>query len=57
MRREGRAFFKTGTLNGIKTRAGYIENMVGGLYRFVVVVNTPGKAADHIMDMLLQGLD
>lgn len=57
MHREGRAFFKTGTLSGINTRAGYIENRAGGLYRFVVMVNTPGKSADPIMKILLNNPD
>jgi D-alanyl-D-alanine carboxypeptidase/D-alanyl-D-alanine-endopeptidase (penicillin-binding protein 4) len=56
MRREGRAFYKTGTLSGISTRAGYIENSKGGLYRFVVLINTPGKSADPILDILLKNL-
>ena len=56
MRREGRVFYKTGTLSGISTRAGYIENSKGGLYRFVVLINTPGKSADPILDILLKNL-
>jgi len=57
IRREGRAFYKTGTLSGISTRAGYIENSKGGLYRFVVLINTPGKTTDPIMKILLNNLD
>ena len=57
MRREGRVFYKTGTLSNISTRAGYIENSKGGLYRFVVLINTPGKSADPIMKILLNNLD
>ncbi len=57
MRREGRAFYKTGTLSGISTRAGYIENSKGGLYRFVVLINTPGKTIDPIMKIILNNLE
>ncbi len=56
MRRRGKALYKTGTLNGINTRAGYIENAKGELYCFVVLLNTPGKLSKPIMDMLLRNL-
>ena len=52
MRHEGREFYKTGTLSGINTRAGYIENTKGQLYRFVVLINTPGKSTRSIMKKL-----
>jgi D-alanyl-D-alanine carboxypeptidase/D-alanyl-D-alanine-endopeptidase (penicillin-binding protein 4) len=54
MRHEGREFYKTGTLRGIKTRAGYMENTKGELYRFVVLINTPGKSTNKIMRKLYQ---
>ncbi len=54
MRHEGREFYKTGTLSGINTRAGYIENTKGHLYRFVVLINTPGKSTKRIMKKLYQ---
>lgn len=57
MQQTGKAFFKTGTLNGINTRAGYIENAKGELYYFVVLINTPGKTPNHIVDILLHELD
>ena len=56
MRRRGKAFYKTGTLNGINTRAGYIENTKGELYCFVVLLNTPGKSSKPIMDIILRNL-
>jgi len=56
MRRSGKAFYKTGTLKGINTRAGYIENTKGELYCFVVLLNTPGKSTKPIMDILLRNL-
>ena len=57
MPRMGKAFFKTGTLSGINTRAGYIENKEGRLYSFVVLLNTPGKSPKPMMDILLRNLD
>jgi D-alanyl-D-alanine carboxypeptidase/D-alanyl-D-alanine-endopeptidase (penicillin-binding protein 4) len=52
MRHQGRQFYKTGTLNGIHTRVGYLSAHGGGLYRFVVMVNTPGKTTDRIMRVI-----
>jgi D-alanyl-D-alanine carboxypeptidase/D-alanyl-D-alanine-endopeptidase (penicillin-binding protein 4) len=49
MRREGRQFYKTGHLKGIRTRAGFLTSAHGGLYRFVIIINTPGKTTDGIM--------
>lgn len=57
MSRVGKTFYKTGTLKGINTRAGYIENAKGELYCFVVLLNTPGKSIKPIMDILLHNLD
>ncbi len=57
MRRMGREFYKTGTLKGIATRAGYIENNKGELYRFVVMINTPGKSTQNIMVKILKSLN
>jgi len=57
MRRQGREYYKTGTLNGINTRAGYIASSNGGLYRYVVMINTPGKSTNPVMRRLLEALD
>jgi D-alanyl-D-alanine carboxypeptidase/D-alanyl-D-alanine-endopeptidase (penicillin-binding protein 4) len=57
MRQQGRVFYKTGTLQGISTRAGYIERADGDFNRFVVLVNTPGKSTNRIMRKLLKSLD
>ncbi|MFZ2632141.1 MAG: D-alanyl-D-alanine carboxypeptidase [Desulfosalsimonadaceae bacterium] len=54
LRRQGNEYFKTGTLNGIRTRAGYLEGMDGQLYPFVVLVNTPGKGTEPVMKRLKQ---
>ena len=57
MRRQGREFYKTGTLYGISTRVGYIVAENGGLYRYVVMLNTPGKSTNAIMGKLVKVLE
>jgi D-alanyl-D-alanine carboxypeptidase/D-alanyl-D-alanine-endopeptidase (penicillin-binding protein 4) len=57
MRREGREFYKTGTLYGVSTRAGYIKRTDGELYRYVIMLNTPGKSTDAMILRLLRTLD
>jgi len=57
MRRQGSEFYKTGTLYGISTRAGYIETANGELYRYVILLNTPGKSTDPIILRLLRILE
>jgi D-alanyl-D-alanine carboxypeptidase/D-alanyl-D-alanine-endopeptidase (penicillin-binding protein 4) len=52
MRHKGRQFYKTGHLKGIRTRAGYLKSRDGGLYRFVVMINTAGKTPHTIMRMM-----
>jgi D-alanyl-D-alanine carboxypeptidase/D-alanyl-D-alanine-endopeptidase (penicillin-binding protein 4) len=49
MPREGRQYYKTGHLKGVRTRAGFLSGNHGELYRFVVMCNTPGKSTDAIM--------
>ncbi len=46
-------FYKTGTLTGIQTRAGYIADKNGKLYRFVIFINTAGKAVQPFVDRLV----
>ncbi len=46
---EGGVHFKTGTLRGIRTRVGYIENDAGRPYRFVLLLNNPGKRPEPIL--------
>ncbi len=53
MRHEGREFYKTGSLTGVKSRAGYIESQDGSLYRFAVLINTHGKTTDAVMREIL----
>ena len=52
MRHEGRQFYKTGHLKGIRTRAGFLSSARGGFYRFVVIINTPGKSTDGMMKVI-----
>jgi D-alanyl-D-alanine carboxypeptidase/D-alanyl-D-alanine-endopeptidase (penicillin-binding protein 4) len=49
MRRKGHQFYKTGHLNGVRTRAGFLSGADGQMYRFVVMCNTPGKNTHAIM--------
>ena len=49
MRYENGMYYKTGTLHGISTRAGYIEKAPGELFPFVVFLNTKGKSAAKMM--------
>ena len=52
MRRQGRQWYKTGHLEGVRTRAGYLTAADGGLYRFVVMINTPGRTPDRVMRII-----
>lgn len=52
MRNEGPLFYKTGTLHGISTRAGYIGNENGEQIRFAILVNTPGMSSSRILQVL-----
>ena len=49
MRNNDNEFYKTGTLKGIRTRAGYFINSGDKAVRFVVMINTPGKSIEKIM--------
>jgi len=57
MRRSNREYYKSGTLKGITTRIGYIENKKGEVYRFAVMLNSPGKSMQNIMDSVHQIVD
>ena len=57
MRRAGREYYKTGTLYGISTRAGYIRRSNGQLCRYVIMLNTPGKSTEPLALRLLRILD
>lgn len=48
-------FFKTGTLEGISTRAGYIQTG-GKLSKFAVLINTPGRKAEPVVQEIASAL-
>jgi D-alanyl-D-alanine carboxypeptidase/D-alanyl-D-alanine-endopeptidase (penicillin-binding protein 4) len=52
MRSRNNVLFKTGTLNGISTRVGYLTSSNNEIYSFVIFCNTPGKSAEKIERML-----
>lgn len=49
MRCSGRQYYKTGHLKGVRSRAGFLIDDQGQRYRFVVIINTPGKSTQDIM--------
>jgi D-alanyl-D-alanine carboxypeptidase/D-alanyl-D-alanine-endopeptidase (penicillin-binding protein 4) len=49
MRHSDRQYYKTGHLKGIRSRVGYLSSVRGDPYRFVVMINTPGKSTHGIM--------
>jgi len=57
MRHNGREYYKTGHLNGIKTRVGYIESNEGLLYRYIVFINSPGKTTSEVMQVIMEYAD
>jgi D-alanyl-D-alanine carboxypeptidase/D-alanyl-D-alanine-endopeptidase (penicillin-binding protein 4) len=52
MRYERGEYYKTGTLKGISTRVGYIEKAGGKIYRYVILMNTPGRSSQRIMKQI-----
>jgi serine-type D-Ala-D-Ala carboxypeptidase/endopeptidase (penicillin-binding protein 4) len=57
MRQMDNMYYKTGTLKGIHTRAGYIKKRNGELYPFVLIINTPGKSPEPMMDIIQRALN
>lgn len=49
--REGE-WFKTGTMNGIRNRVGFLEDPDGNLWRFVILLNTPGKSTESLLKLI-----
>ena len=54
MRQKNHAYYKTGSLNGVATRAGYLENPEEGLYPFVVMLNASKGKIEAVMKRLSQ---
>ncbi len=52
MNHEGNEFYKTGTLSGIRTRAGYFADKNGRLYPYVIMVNQKGRGYGKIKNRL-----
>lgn len=52
MRQSNNMYYKTGTLNGIHTRVGYIKKENGELYSFVLMINTPGKSPEPMLEFI-----
>jgi D-alanyl-D-alanine carboxypeptidase/D-alanyl-D-alanine-endopeptidase (penicillin-binding protein 4) len=48
--RKGGIFYKSGTLKGVRTRAGYIESRSGNPYCFVIFLNNSRVDIDSIVD-------
>jgi D-alanyl-D-alanine carboxypeptidase/D-alanyl-D-alanine-endopeptidase (penicillin-binding protein 4) len=57
MRQNGREYYKTGTLKGISTRAGYIQSAKTPGYRYTIFLNSPGKSARKVVRLLMQNLE
>jgi len=55
--RKGRVLYKSGTLSGVKTRAGYIEDKSGNPYYFVIFLNSSSADIDSIFDCVKNSLD
>jgi D-alanyl-D-alanine carboxypeptidase/D-alanyl-D-alanine-endopeptidase (penicillin-binding protein 4) len=55
--RDGCLLYKTGSLRGIRTRAGYIENTSGKPYYFVVFLNDSDADIDSILDCVKKSID
>ncbi len=52
MRHEENDFFKTGTLTGVRTRAGYLVGKDDRLYPYVIMVNEENTGYDSILSHL-----
>ncbi|MBK5101184.1 MAG: D-alanyl-D-alanine carboxypeptidase [Desulfobacteraceae bacterium] len=52
LNRKGNIFFKTGSLKGVRTRAGYIEGGSQGPYYFVIFLNRDVSYIDSLMECI-----
>jgi D-alanyl-D-alanine carboxypeptidase/D-alanyl-D-alanine-endopeptidase (penicillin-binding protein 4) len=52
LRKGDHELYKTGTLNGIRTRAGYLLDRDNNLYPYAILINTPGKSTGPILEQL-----
>jgi D-alanyl-D-alanine carboxypeptidase/D-alanyl-D-alanine-endopeptidase (penicillin-binding protein 4) len=56
LKRKDNVFYKTGSLKGIRTMAGYLEKNGRGPYSFVIFLNRPGQDADKLMESIRDAL-
>jgi len=52
MKYENNEYYKTGTLQGVRTRCGYFKDTHGDLYPFVIMINQENKAYGEIKKRL-----
>ena len=52
MRTMKNEYYKTGTLNGISTRVGYIDNGKDDISRYAIMLNRSEKSMDDIMELV-----
>ncbi len=52
LRRDGKEFYKTGTLSDVRSRAGFIRGDDNRLYPFVIMLNQTSTGYDAIRRML-----
>jgi D-alanyl-D-alanine carboxypeptidase/D-alanyl-D-alanine-endopeptidase (penicillin-binding protein 4) len=55
--RDGRVLYKTGSLRGIRTRAGYVESRSGDPCYFVIFLNNSEADIDSILNCVKKSLD
>jgi len=52
LKHEENEFFKTGTLTGVRTRAGYLSGKDGRLYPYIIMVNEENTGYESILNRL-----
>ena len=52
MKYENNEYYKTGTLNAVRTRCGYFKGRQNRLYPFVIMINQKGKTYGEIKKKL-----
>ncbi|MDA8134975.1 MAG: D-alanyl-D-alanine carboxypeptidase [Desulfobacteraceae bacterium] len=52
LKHEENEFFKTGTLTGVRTRAGYLSGKNGRLYPYIIMINKENKGYESILNHL-----
>jgi len=57
LQQDGPVWFKTGTLHGIRTRAGYIQGGEDEVYRFVILLNSGRHSVGPIVSIIQKGLE